>query len=204
MTQTPAHPQADAATHPGADAPYRDGEMGSFDPILPSRYVAYCWTIGAALATLLAGAWLILAPFALGYQPATGVWTPATANDVWCGALLVVVALARLLLVGRALLADLRAIGVVSARPRPVATGEAPASNRTRRAAVALLAASLIAQVPFIAAVWLIVAPWVMQTQRAGAIWSASTIDNLIVGIIVLGMALIGAAATLARIVARS
>ena len=34
---------------------------------------------------LLTGAWLVLAPFALGFQPSGKDWTDETLTDVWTG-----------------------------------------------------------------------------------------------------------------------
>ena len=80
----------------------------------------YYWGMGASLITLLTGGWLILAPFALGYQAHnTGSWTDMTENDVWVGAGVVILSVAGLVFFARALVAALRAGGVVRARPRP-------------------------------------------------------------------------------------
>jgi hypothetical protein len=80
----------------------------------------YYWGLGASLLTLLAGGWLILAPFALGYQAGTtGGWTDMTQNDFWVGCGLVLIAVAGLVFFTRGLVAALRAAGVVRARPRP-------------------------------------------------------------------------------------
>lgn len=80
----------------------------------------YYWGMGASVITLLTGGWLILAPFALGYQAGNaGSWTDMTMNDFWVGCGVVLVSLAGLALFARALVAALRAGGVVRARPRP-------------------------------------------------------------------------------------
>ena len=79
----------------------------------------YYWGMGASLITLLTGGWLILAPFALGYQAQhTGSWTDMTENDVWVGAGVVILSMAGLVFFARALVAALRAGGVLRARPR--------------------------------------------------------------------------------------
>ena len=49
--------------------------------------------IVALLLVLVAGAWLIAAPAAIGFQPTGAAWLTATKNDVAVGGFLVVVAL---------------------------------------------------------------------------------------------------------------
>jgi hypothetical protein len=120
----------------------------------------------ASLIILLAGGWLILAPFALGYQPYGANWTSQTTNDFVTGISVAVVALASFVLFFAALLGALRASGLLVARPRvrqpqaataPVAyltpTGslQAPASNqsdldKTLATLAAALAADLTAR----------------------------------------------------------
>src|SRR5579862_7889436 len=82
--------------------------------------------LGASLLTLLTGAWLILAPFALGFQPYTGDWTDATKNDFWFGIGISVVALAGMILFAMALLTTLRQAELLPAQARPRATPAAP------------------------------------------------------------------------------
>ena len=38
----------------------------------------YAWALAASLISLIAGGWLVLAPFALGYQPYGASWTNQT------------------------------------------------------------------------------------------------------------------------------
>ena len=47
----------------------------------------------ALLLMMVAGAWMVIAPFAIGFQPTGGAWMTATKNDVAVGGLLLVVAL---------------------------------------------------------------------------------------------------------------
>ena len=54
----------------------------------------YIWGMTASLIILLAGGWLILASFALGYQPYGVDWVSQTMNDFWVGIPVAVVALA--------------------------------------------------------------------------------------------------------------
>ena len=115
----------------------------------------------ASLILLLAGGWLILAPFALGYQRYGADWTSQTTNDFVTGIPVAVVALVSFLLFFAALLGALRAAGMLVARPRvrqpqtvsapvvspaPTAVPQAPASNQSDLdKTLATLAAALAA-----------------------------------------------------------
>ncbi len=107
------------------------------------------WGLAASLVTLLVGASLVLAPFALGYQPYGADWVSQTNNDFWVGLAVVVVSLAGLGLFVGSLLGDLRVAGVIKPQPTPagarsptlVASGED--SERAITALAAALAASL-------------------------------------------------------------
>lgn len=81
----------------------------------PGKYV-----IGmvVSLVIFLAGGWLILAPFALGYQPYGADWVSQTTNDFVVGICVAVVALVSFALFLFSLLGSLRAAGVIAARPR--------------------------------------------------------------------------------------
>src|SRR5437763_761845 len=83
----------------------------------------YFWGLGASLLALLIGAWLMVAPFALGYQPYGDSWTGATTNDFWLGLAVVVVSLVGLALFAGSLLVALRGMGATarstSGRPPP-------------------------------------------------------------------------------------
>ena len=74
-----------------------------------------------SLVILLAGGWLILAPFALGYQRYGADWTSQTVNDFVTGIAVAVVALGGFLLFLFAMLGALRAAGMLVARQRPQA-----------------------------------------------------------------------------------
>jgi hypothetical protein len=118
----------------------------------------------ASLIIFLAGGWLILAPFALGYQPSGADWTNQTVNDFVVGICVAVVALATFVLFFYGLLGSLRASGVIAARThvqpvpeipaqyaRPVAASQASASNqsdldRTLATLAAALAADMAAR----------------------------------------------------------
>ena len=78
----------------------------------------------ASLIISLSGGWLILAPFALGYQPYGADWASQTTNDVATGIPVAVVGLIGFAAFFAALLGALRAAGVIAARPRPVAQAQ--------------------------------------------------------------------------------
>ena len=80
----------------------------------------------ASLIIFLAGGWLILAPFALGYQPYGADWVSQTTNDFVTGISVAVVALASFVLFFYSLLGSLRTAGVLTARMRPAAQVTAP------------------------------------------------------------------------------
>src|SRR5215469_14187689 len=75
----------------------------------------------ASLIISLSGGWLILAPFALGYQPYGADWASQTTTDVATGIPVAAVGLIGFVAFFAALLGALRAAGVIAARPRPVA-----------------------------------------------------------------------------------
>ena len=103
----------------------------------PGKYV--CGMV-ASLAMFLAGGWLILAPFALGYQPYGADWASQTTNDFVVGLCVAVVAIASFMLFFVALLGSLRASGLIAARSRAQAlpmeaaphAGPAPAAASTQ------------------------------------------------------------------------
>ena len=73
----------------------------------------------ASLLLFLAGGWLIVAPFALGYQPYGADWVSQTTNNLVVGICVAVVALVAFGFFFAALLGALRAAGVLVARPQP-------------------------------------------------------------------------------------
>lgn len=78
----------------------------------------YIWGMVASLIILLAGGWLILAPFALGYQPWGADWASQTTNDFWVGIPVAVVALVSFALFFVSLVGALRASGVLLTQVR--------------------------------------------------------------------------------------
>ena len=99
----------------------------------PGKYI---WGMVASLAIFLAGAWLILAPFALGYQPYGADWVGQTTNDFVVGLCVAAVALGSFALFFLGLLGSLRTAGVIAVRPRPQAVA-APAQTPPHAAAPA-------------------------------------------------------------------
>ena len=83
----------------------------------------YVCGMAASLIIFLAGGWLILAPFALGYQPYGTDWVSQTTNSFVMGICVAVVALVAFALFFYALLGSLRATGVLVA---PIKVSQAP------------------------------------------------------------------------------
>ena len=92
----------------------------------------------ASLAIFLAGGWMILAPFALGYQPSGADWVGQTTNNFIVGICVAVVAFVAFALFFFSLLGSLRAAGIVAARQR--AQAAAPVGTPPQTAPTALTA----------------------------------------------------------------
>ncbi len=54
--------------------------------------------IATTVLTFLAGVWVFLAPFIVGYQEVGQNWIDATRNDLWTGGALIAISLLTLLL----------------------------------------------------------------------------------------------------------
>src|SRR5579859_1319744 len=102
---------------------YREVSRMSVTRPSPGKYV--CGMV-ASLAIFLAGGWLILAPFALGYQPYGADWVSQTTNSFIVGICVAVVALIAFALFFSSLLGSLRATGVITAPTRVVAQAVTP------------------------------------------------------------------------------
>ena len=85
-------------------------------PISRPSLGKYLCGMVASLIIFLAGGWLILAPFALGYQPYGASWVSQTTNNFVVGICVAVVALISFALFFFSLLGSLRATGVIAAR----------------------------------------------------------------------------------------
>ncbi|HEX9131145.1 MAG TPA: hypothetical protein VF844_02510 [Ktedonobacteraceae bacterium] len=86
----------------------------------------YICGMAASLILFLAGGWLILAPFALAYQPYGTDWVSQTTNSFVVGICVAVVALLAFALFFASLLGSLRATGVITAPTRVVAQAITP------------------------------------------------------------------------------
>jgi len=86
-------------------------------PITRPTFGKYLVGMVASLLIFLAGGWLILAPFALGYQPYGADWVSQTTTAFATGIPVAVVALVAFDFFCAALLGALRAAGVLAARP---------------------------------------------------------------------------------------
>ena len=91
----------------------------------------YLWGMAASLILFLSGGWLILASFALGYQPYGADWVSQTTNDFATGIPVAVVALAGFAFFFASLLRSLRAAGVLAARTQPQAQAQAALQPQT-------------------------------------------------------------------------
>jgi hypothetical protein len=87
------------------------------------------YVIGAtgALLGALAGAWLMLAPFALAYQNSGADWADPTFVDFWTGLPLLVVSVAGVILYVSGLVEELRRRGIMR-RPYAEPAGQPQAS----------------------------------------------------------------------------
>ena len=84
----------------------------------------------ASLLILVAGGWLILAPFALGYQPYGANWVDQTTNNFVVGICVAAVALISFALFFVSLLGSLRAAGILVVQPRPRSQALAPTASQ--------------------------------------------------------------------------
>jgi len=97
----------------------------SYMPTTQPTLGKYLIGMAVSLLIFLAGGWLILAPFALSYQPYGADWVSQTTNNLATGIPVAVVALVAFGFFFAALLGALRAAGVLAVRKRPEAQGQA-------------------------------------------------------------------------------
>ena len=96
------------------------------------------WGIGVTLITFLVGAWLVVAPFALGNQRYSTSWTTTTTNDIGVGIGVMLISLVGFMLFAFSILDTLQAAGLLRPRPRPqtqalpAGAGFAPAASPYR------------------------------------------------------------------------
>jgi hypothetical protein len=81
----------------------------------------YVVGMAGALGGMLAGAWLMLAPFALAYQPSGADWADPTYTDFWSGLAILVVSLIGLIMYAVGLVGELRRQGIIERRETPEA-----------------------------------------------------------------------------------
>ena len=94
---------------------------------IPRIHLAkYFWGIAASLIGLLTGIWLIIAPFALGYQPYGADWVDQTKNDFFVGIAVVLVSLISTWLFTRSLMNELQTVGLFRPQPQAEAVEAAP------------------------------------------------------------------------------
>lgn len=86
----------------------------------------YLCGMAASIIIFLAGGWLILAPFALGYQSYGADWVSQTTNSFILGICIAVVALVAFALFFMSLLGSLRTAGVLVVPTKVVAQAPAP------------------------------------------------------------------------------
>lgn len=100
-------------------------------PTTRPTFGKYLCGMVASLIVGLAGGWLILAPFALGYQPYGADWVSQTTNDIATGIPVTVVALVSFVLFFTSLLASLRTAGVLISQTRPEVQAQAAFQPQT-------------------------------------------------------------------------
>lgn len=83
--------------------------------------IKYLIGMVGALGGMLVGAWLMLAPFALSYQPSGADWADPTYTDFWSGVAILVVSLIGLLMYAFGLAAELRRRGIIERKEAPQA-----------------------------------------------------------------------------------
>ena len=83
--------------------------------------IKYLIGVVGALAGMLIGGWLMLAPFALAYQPSGAAWANPTYADFWSGLAILVVSLIGAVLYAVGLVEELRRRGIIERREVPEA-----------------------------------------------------------------------------------
>jgi hypothetical protein len=96
----------------------------------------YLVGLAACLIIFLAGGWLILAPFALGYQPYGADWVSQTTNDFVVGICVAVVALVGFGFFFSSLLGSLRTTGVIAVRMQPETPAQVTFQPQTQQSLV--------------------------------------------------------------------
>jgi len=103
------------------------------------------WGIGICVSIFFGGGWLMVSPFALGYQRYGDPWTTATTNDFWVGLSITLFSLVGIMLFAFSLLGMLQAAGFLRPSPRPgrAASGIASPYHDEYERTMAMLAVTL-------------------------------------------------------------
>ena len=83
--------------------------------------IKYLIGMAGALAGMLVGGWLMLAPFALAYQFSGAEWADPTYTDFWSGLAILVVSLIGMIMYVVGLFGELRRQGIIERREEPEA-----------------------------------------------------------------------------------
>lgn len=75
--------------------------------------------IGGAVVGFWAGLWLMLAPFAQGYQPSGAAWADPTKASFWTGIGLVIVSVVGFILYALDLIEEMRRRGIIERKVKP-------------------------------------------------------------------------------------
>jgi hypothetical protein len=98
--------------------------------------IKYLIGMVGALGGMLVGGWLMLAPFALAYQPSGADWVDPTYTDFWSGLAILVVSLIGLLMYALGLAEELRRRGIIERKetpePQQVQAAGMPAGGETQ------------------------------------------------------------------------
>lgn len=87
------------------------------------------WGLAAGLIALLAGGWLMVAPYALGFQAYGTAWDDQMMVSFWTGLAVAIVALASLGAFMASLLGNLRQLGIIQKRPKVAKPAQEPAQE---------------------------------------------------------------------------
>lgn len=104
------------------------------------------YVVGAAGALLgaLVGVWLMVAPFAMAYQPEGAGWSDATLTDFWTGVALILVSVVGVASYSLGLVEELRARGILPRRnEHPPAPAPQASPDELERALMPLIGAML-------------------------------------------------------------
>jgi hypothetical protein len=112
------------------------------------------WGVATSLFTLLVGGWLMISPYALGFQTYGNPWVDQTKVAFWTGLGAAILSLVGVIAFTSTLVSDLRHAGIIKEAPKPepvqipAATPESrPAPDEFERAMTSLatvLAADLV------------------------------------------------------------